>query len=276
MNRSNSLKNKKSLAKNNNIHTFVVLAYKESIYLEECIKSVLNQKYNSNVVIATTTDNNFIRDIANKYKIDVVVGKHTSIGGDFDFAIKTGNTELITIAHQDDVYDYEYSFNIVESYQKNKNASIIIPNYYELKGDKKVTKNINLIIKRLLLSPLRIRGKAISVFAKRLILRFGNSIGCPSVTFVRNKITFPIFDFPYKCNVDWAAWEKLSRKSGDFVYVNKYLMGHRIHENSTTTEIIKNNIRTKEDYQILCKFWPKLIAKLIAKIYKNSEKNNNN
>ena len=33
-----------------NLHTFVVLAYKESAYLEECIKSVLNQEYKSEVV----------------------------------------------------------------------------------------------------------------------------------------------------------------------------------------------------------------------------------
>jgi len=265
----NKIKNKSS-----SIHTFVVLAYKESVYLEECIKSVVNQKYNSKVVIATTTDNNFIREIANKYKIDVVVGKHTTIGGDFDFAIKTGKTELVTIAHQDDVYDYEFSFEIVEKYKYNKKASIIIPNYYELKGKKQEVNNINLIIKRILLFPLLIKGKASSVFVKRLVLRFGNSIGCPSVTFVPKNIKFPVFDFPYKCNVDWAAWEKLSREKGDFVYINKYLMGHRIHENSTTTEIIKDNIRTKEDYQILCKFWPKWFAKIIAKIYKNSEKNN--
>ena len=44
----------------NSIHTFVVLAYKESNYLEDCIKSVLNQKYKSNVVIATSTPNKFI------------------------------------------------------------------------------------------------------------------------------------------------------------------------------------------------------------------------
>ena len=44
------------------LHTFVVLAYKESRYLEECIKSVLNQSYKSKVVIATTTDNKFIRN----------------------------------------------------------------------------------------------------------------------------------------------------------------------------------------------------------------------
>ena len=35
------------------LHTYVVLAYKESPYLEECVKSVLNQKYASHVIIAT-------------------------------------------------------------------------------------------------------------------------------------------------------------------------------------------------------------------------------
>ena len=49
--------------KTNSIHTFVVLAYKESKYLEECIKSVLNQKYRSEVVIATSTPNKFIDKI---------------------------------------------------------------------------------------------------------------------------------------------------------------------------------------------------------------------
>ena len=46
------------------MHTFVVLAYKESSYLEECIKSVLNQKYPSKVVIATSTPNQYIENIA--------------------------------------------------------------------------------------------------------------------------------------------------------------------------------------------------------------------
>ena len=52
-------------------------------------------------------------------------------------------------------------------------------------------------------------------------------------------------------------------------------MGHRVHEQSTTTEIIKDNIRTKEDLEMLKKFWPTPIAKLINHFYKNGEKSNN-
>ena len=45
-------------------HTFVICAYKESEYLEECIKSVKNQSVRSKVIIATSTDNLFIRELA--------------------------------------------------------------------------------------------------------------------------------------------------------------------------------------------------------------------
>jgi len=53
-------------------HTFVVLAYKESPFLEDCIKSVMNQQYNSDVVIATSTPNAFIDAIAKKYGLKVI------------------------------------------------------------------------------------------------------------------------------------------------------------------------------------------------------------
>ena len=52
-------------------------------------------------------------------------------------------------------------------------------------------------------------------------------------------------------------------------------MGHRILTETTTTDIINNGIRTKEDYEIYCKFWPKIIAKILTKVNKNSEKSNN-
>ena len=55
------------------IHTFLVLAYKESPYLENAVKSVLNQEYPSKVVIGTSTDNEYIRSIADKYHLDVIV-----------------------------------------------------------------------------------------------------------------------------------------------------------------------------------------------------------
>ena len=58
------------------------------------------------------------------------------------------------------------------------------------------------------------------------------------------------------------------------MYVNEDLMMHRVHEESTTTEIIKENLRTLEDYKMFCKFWPSIIARALAKIYVKSEESN--
>jgi hypothetical protein len=74
--------------------------------------------------------------------------------------------------------------------------------------------------------------------------------------------------------MDWYAWEKLSKNRGAFTYVAKKLILHRIHEGSTTSEMINDDKRSMEDYEIFQLFWPKFVAKMLTKIYKNSEKNN--
>ena len=257
------------------IHTFVVLAYKESRFLEECIKSVLDQSIKSNVVIATSTPNQFISEMAEKYNLQIFVNEeHKGIGYDFDFAIKCGQTKLVTVAHQDDIYDRTYAEEMVKAYESQKKSIIIFPDYYEIKHGKKVYKNRNLKIKNILLMPLRMRFLSNRKFIKRCALRLGDAISCPAVTFNKDRIPDEVFACDLKCNVDWFAWEKLSKREGYFLYVHKPLMGHRIYGESTTTEIIKDNLRTKEDYYVLCKFWPKPIAKVIAKVYANSEKSN--
>lgn len=260
--------------KNSIIHTFAILAYKESEFLEECIKSTLNQTKKTNVIIATTTDNNHIRNLANKYDLEVVVGEHTNIGGDFDFAKNAAKTKLVTIAHQDDVYEPEYAENIINHYHKHKNSTIIFSDYYEIRGNQKIENNLNLKLKKFLISPLKIKSLSDKKFVKRLVISFGNSICCPAVTFVNNNCPKEIFNSDFKSNVDWYAWEKLSKIDGKFIYVSKKLMGHRIDDTTTTSDIIKQGIRTKEDLVMFEKFWPKKIAKLINNFYSKSEKSN--
>lgn len=61
-------------------HTFVVCAYGESIYLEECIKSVMNQTVKSQVIMTTSTVNSYIRFLAEKYGIRLIVNKKRNAG----------------------------------------------------------------------------------------------------------------------------------------------------------------------------------------------------
>lgn len=256
------------------LHTFAVLAYKESSYLEDCIKSVLAQDYPSEVIIATSTPNQSIKKLAQKYHLEVKTNQgKTGIGADFDFALGAGETELITIAHQDDIYDPSYSQVMVEAYQKYPESLIIFPDYYELRGGQRVEQNTLLKVKHFLLWPLRLtRGK--SQFMKRLALRFGDPIGCPAVTFNTQKVQPPLFNNEMKNNVDWHAWEVLSKRPGNFTFVDQKLMGHRIHADSATTGNIQDRTRTKEDYEILKRFWPKWIARRIAKLDARSEQSN--
>ena len=87
-------------------------------------------------------------------------------------------------------------------------------------------------------------------------------------------ITLPLFTEGMKSNIDWEAWEKLSRVSGSFCYCPDLLMGHRIHTESTTTQIIEDNSRGDEDYFMFRKFWKEKTARFLTKIYGNSENSN--
>lgn len=256
-------------------HTYVLCAYKESDFLEDCVQSLLAQTVKSNVLIATSTPNDHISAIAKKYDIPVYINDgEKGIGGDWNFAYSMAQTQLITIAHQDDIYEPTYTEELLAFINKSKNPIIYFCGYAELRNDIKVYDNTNLKIKKLLLSPLKIRAFWKSKFIRRRVLSLGNSICCPAVTYVADAVGERPFTNDYLSNIDWQQWEMLSKKEGSFVYNKQPLMCHRIHEESTTTEIIGDSKRTLEDYDMFCKFWPKPIAKFIAKIYSKSEKSN--
>lgn len=259
-----------------NNHTFVILAYKESEYLENCIKSVLNQTLKTNAIIATSTPNNYIKKLAKKYNLEIIINENPNgIAGDFNFAVTCIDSDLITIAHQDDEYDNNYAKKVIDNYKKYKDSIIFFTDYYEIRKDEKVYNNKILKLKRLLLTPLRLKKISNLKFIKRSAIRFGNAICCPSVTFCKKNIsTNEIFTSSFTSNMDWLAWERLSKLKGRFTYINEPLMGHRIHAESTTTKIIKDGNRTKEDYEMFIKFWPKCIAKIINNLYKKNEKSN--
>ena len=97
--------------------SLIHISYKESQYLEECIQSVLNQNVKSKVIISTGTPNSYIKEIAEKYKLQLFVNPNpSSLASDWNFAMSCAETELITLAHQDDVYEKGYSANIWKAY----------------------------------------------------------------------------------------------------------------------------------------------------------------
>lgn len=254
-------------------HTFVVCAYKESPYLEDCIKSVLNQKVKSNVIMSTSTPNEYIKNMAKKYNIDLYVNNgEKGIGQDWNFGISNVKTDYVTIAHQDDIYKENYLEEIVNNINKGIDFVIAFTDYRELKNGQEIPLTRNLKIKKVLLFPLRKFRK--SRFVKRRILSLGAAICCPSVT-INTKIAGKTpYKTELKCDLDWDTWDKMTQYDANFLYIPKELMQHRIHEESETSNLIENNVRLEEDLLMLKRYWPSPIAKFIMKFYKKAVETN--
>ena len=235
-------------------HTFAICAYKESPFLEECIQSLLGQTIPSTIIIVTSTDNAYIRNMAEKYHLELFINQGESgITQDWMFAYRSARTELMTIAHQDDTYDRLYTETVLQKLSAARHPLIAFTDYGELRNGAIVNKNTLLKVKRTMLLPLHLKIFHNSIFVRRRVLSFG----CPIC-----------------CDEDWQAWELLSRKRGAFVYCNRILMYHRIHDGSETSAILGDSARGNEDFQMFCKFWPKPIARLLTRAYSSSEKSN--
>lgn len=256
-------------------HTFVVCAYKESPYLEDCIQSLLNQTKPSRILISTSTPNAYIQGIADKYRLPVFVndGKK-SIADDWNYGCSKVETELFTIAHQDDIYIKEYLHKILKNLNRAKQPLIAFTDYHELRDTGLCKENTLLKVKRIMLKPLTVHRFWSSKWVRRRVLSIGDAICCPSVTFVKSRLPEKIFIYGYRSDVDWQAWERISRLEGSFVYVSEPLMYHRIHEESETSKILGDHARKQEDYEMFCKFWPKSVAKCLVKLYSFAEQSN--
>lgn len=257
-------------------HTFVVCAYKESEYLESCIRSLLKQKLKGNIIIATSTPNSHIKALADKYQLKLYENSEKpAIASDWNFGLGCVKTPLATIAHQDDIYDSDYLEQVIIALNKVKRPIIAHSAYYEIRDGKKVYSNRLLRIKKLMLLPMIPSWTWNSKFLRRRALSLGCAICCPSVTYVLDRLPKEPFQVGCKADLDWQAWERYSKLKGAFCYIKKPIMGHRVHEESETSNVIGDGGgRTGEDYDMYRKFWPKWIADILIRFYAKGQDSN--
>lgn len=249
-------------------HSFVIPAYKDSVYLEDCVKSLINQSYPSSIHITTSTPSINIELIAKKYQLSYHVSNApSSISGDWNFALSCATTQFVTIAHQDDIYHPNYSKLVIEQIKKNISAQIIFTNYSDLIQSSERKWSTNSVIKAILLWPFMFSNKVSHKLFKKSCLVFGDPICCPSVVYNLKKIEGFSFSKKFDCVLDWAAWWELAQKNGSFVYIKKKLLYHRIHLNSETTNQINTGGRQIEEKKMLTKIWGSFFGSIIAKIY---------
>ncbi len=253
-------------------HCFVIPAYQNAAFLEKCIESLLQQSIKSDIVITTSTPTELTKLIASKYNIPYYINdiENAGIAGDWNFALSKATVNLVTIAHQDDIYEVGFSKKAIEAYHKHPDFQICFTNYADL-FDQTIKRNsIYQLIKKLLLAPILLSKKSSNPFIKKWLIAFGNPISCPTVTFNKRNLGAFSFNTNYRFVVDWFAWLELSRQKGSFVYINKSLIQHRIHEKSATTNEMKDGARLREEKEILSIIWGTSIGRFIAYVYQLS------
>lgn len=257
---------------NHKQHSFVIVAYKDSPYLERCIKSIQKQTVISRIIISTSTPSSYIKNIAKIYRLSLVISPGGGIGCDWNNAINACKTRYFTISHQDDEYLPYYTESCLSSIKKD--TLIVFTNYIEIdKNGNLIADNINLKIKRFALLFLKIFNNTTNLnFIKKLLLSFGNIIACPSVFYDKKNIGNFLFNENLKFALDWEAWIRLSESRGSFSYVDNVMMYHRIHNESETNMQTLNKNRIIEEYNIFKSLWPDYLAIILLKLYRYNSK----
>lgn len=252
-------------------HTFAVCAYKDSPYLEACVRSLKRQSVPSQIILCTSTPSDYIRALAERFDLPLYVRDGESdIQDDWNFACERAGTRLVTIAHQDDCYHRDYARAVQECWAKYPDTTVFTTDCAIVRGERKERPGAVQHIKRVLRLPLRFHRIADRTFVKRAALIFGNPIICPSCTYDKEALGLPIFDSPYKFALDWDTMWKLAKRPGRFVCVEKPLIRYRIHDGATTKMYTRDHRRAAEEEAMFLKIWPGPVVKGIMWFYRRA------
>lgn len=251
-------------------------AYKESPYLDDCIKSCLNQtsvkEGISTVIVYTSIENIFIKTICEAHQVSLFVGAGGSIGKDWNNALSFVETRYATIAHQDDIYLPEYGTSILSQFDRSNLTNIVFTDYTENDALGNLRpRSINLKIKTVALNVMSwLPFKAY----QRRIYAFGNFICCPAVSYDLKRLQHFKFNEELKMTLDWDAWERIMKLPGNVRFIKTRLMLHRIHSESETTATTNDHTREREEYLIYQRYWGSAIAKFLMKLYIYNQRSN--
>ncbi len=272
------------------LHTFAVCAYKDSPYLEECIRSLKAQERvtdasgtelwgtSSEIICCTSTPSPFIRKITEKYQIPLYVREgESNIREDWLFAYRKARGRLVTIAHQDDVYRKNYAVELKKAYRRYPDLLVFVSDYLTLKMQQDGTARAEALdtvrlVKKLLRLPLRLHALADRTWVKKSSVLFGNSLCCPACTYHKALIGEDMFHSEYEFALDWDNLYELAGKKGRFYCVEKPLLAYRVHEGATTKACIEDNRRSSDETAMFRKMWPDWAVRLLMHFYKKAYK----
>lgn len=252
-------------------HTFAVPVYRAAPNLGALIRSLRAQtEQRSEILLTTSTPAPQLEEFARRHGLSLLINpQRIDIATDWNFALAKARTELVTLAHQDDLFLPDYAARLIAALRRHPDALIAFSDYSEHTPLGARPANINLRIKRLLCRRAFGARECLTEPSDKLrLLSLGNPICCPSV--MLNRAALEEFSFPsgYQTNLDWMAWLELARRRGGFVYVRERLVSKGIHPWSETAATIANRAREREDRALFGAFWPAPVAAALAAVYK--------
>jgi hypothetical protein len=249
----------------------VVPAYGRSPYLDACLDSLLAQAAPVRIVVTTSTPSGFLEEACARRAI--ALHAHGTggrgIGADWNAALAQAHPGgLATVAHQDDVYDENYSARIQQAHREDPDAALYFTDSHEIDPAGAVRPQGRVLAVKRLLARLAFlgAGKVTDGWRLRMLLGFGNAIVCPTVTLNLGQLPGFAFREDLRTNMDWMAWREAARHAPLRVVAGR-LVGPRGHPDSETSRCIGDGSRHREDEMMFREFWPAPVAAALARLY---------
>jgi Glycosyl transferase family 2 len=252
-------------------HTFAIPVYLAAPNLATLVESLRAQAGEaSEILLTTSTPSAELEAFANRQGLALHINpRRIDIAADWNFALSVTQTQLVTLAHQDDYFAPPYVVRLSSALRRHPSGVLAFCDYSEHTPLGTRQTSINMRIKRALRQRAFGRHECIAdTHDKVRLLSLGNPICCPSVMFNRSLLGDFCFPAGFQTNLDWMAWLELARRPGGFVYVRERLVSKSVHAGSETTATIANRAREREDRAIFDVLWPKPVAAALASVYR--------
>lgn len=252
-------------------HTMVVPAYGRSPYLDACLDTLLAQTAPVRVVVSTSTPSGFLKEACDRRNIPLHVHglEGQGIGADWNEALaQAGARGLVTLAHQDDLYDSDYAARIQDAHREDPEVALYFTDSFEIDAAGCMRRPGRVLMAKRVLTWLALLGshKVTEGWRLRMLLGFGNVIVCPTVTLNLDRLGRFKFREDLRTNMDWMAWRQAARRA-PLCAVSGRLVGHRVHPDSETNRCIGDGSRSREDEMMFREFWSAPVAALLLRLY---------
>ena len=227
----------------------------------------------SEIIICTSTPSNFLEQMGEKYGVSVYVRQgESNIRDDWNFAWEKADGEFVTLAHQDDVYHRTYGERLKKAVLAWPDMTVFTSDYVIVKGDRLISWDKLLLVKRILRMPLRLKCASHLSQVKKLSLMLGNSICCPATTYCKKKIGEPLIRSDYSFVLDWENMLRLAERPGRWICEEKPLLCYRVHDGAATKACIRDHRREQEEREMFERFWPRPVVELLMRGYRTAYK----